>query len=254
MYIHETEYTPLSKIKSSDVTCDVNFITWNKAYSVFPYHTFILEQGYLLTDIKHWKNTPEALARWTRVGIDIAPFSLQDALPQRPRTDSTSTLLGNRLVGDQRSWVVPLNTDRVEPSPFPDLLIDYAGFEVTRFLKDKTETLLDPSSPPFNHYTIEMTVVKSFALRHQYVSADTAYPEQHRFRDRAIVQLYALNAARRPSGFAQILAQTDHPNLRAIAGFVPPDSWKYHDDEMIRMLEMRYPGALQVAVRDIAEE
>ncbi|KAI4676399.1 uncharacterized protein J4E88_007315 [Alternaria novae-zelandiae] len=36
VYIHETEYTPLSKIKTSDVTCDVNFITWNKAYSVFP--------------------------------------------------------------------------------------------------------------------------------------------------------------------------------------------------------------------------
>ena len=241
MYIHETEYTPLSKITSSDVTCDVNFITWNKAYSVFPYHTFILKQGHLLTDIKHWEKVPEALARWTRVGIDIAPFSLQDALPQRPGTDSTSSLLGNRLVGDRSSWVIPLNTDQVEPSPFPDLLIDYAGFKVTEFLEDETETLPDSPSPQFNHYTIEMTVVESFVLRHQYIFADKAYPEQHHFRGRTIVQLYSLGAARRPSGFAQIFTQTKHSNLRAIAGFVPPESWKYYDDEMLKFLEARYP-------------
>ncbi|KAI4934814.1 hypothetical protein J4E85_002674 [Alternaria conjuncta] len=249
VYIRETEYTPLFVILNSILTCDVNFITWNKAYSVFPDHTFILKQGHLLMDIKHWKHLPQELAKWMRVGIDIAPCSLPDALLPHAKTDSTSTLLGNRLVGDKRSWVVSLNTDRIEPSPFPDLPIDYAGFEVTRFLNDETETLLDSPSPQFNHYTIEMTVVESFALRYQYIFADKAYPEQHHFRGRTIVQLYALGAARRPSGFAQIFAQTNHSNLRAIAGFVPPESWKYYDDEMHKFLEARYPE-LSKQVRD----
>jgi hypothetical protein len=189
-----------------------------------------------------------------RVGIDIAPSTLQDALPPHARTDSTSTLLGIRLVGDKKSWVVPLKTDLVEPSPFPDLLVDYAGFEVTSSLKDEAETLLDPSSPPFNHYTIEVTVVKSLALRHQYVFPDKAYSEQHRFRDRTILQLYTLGVARRPSGFAHIFAQTNRPNLRDIAGFVPSDRWKYYDDEMLKMLDMRYPGAIQVAPGEVAEK
>lgn len=241
VYIRKTEYTPLFEMLNLDLTCEVSFITWNKAYSVSPYHTFILKQGHLLMDIKHWEHLPQELAKWMRVGIDIAPCSLPDALLPHAKTDSTSTLLGNRLVGDQSAWVVPLNTDHVEPSSFPDLLIDYAGFEVTKFLEDETETMLDSPSSQFNHYTVEMTVVKSFVLRHQYIFADKAHPEQHRFRDRTIEQLYALDAAKRPSEFAQIFAQTNRPNLRAMEGFVPPESWKYYDDEMLKFLEARYP-------------
>jgi hypothetical protein len=57
-----------------------------------------------------------------------------------------------------------LNTFDIEPSPYPDHLVDHAGFRVTLSpIPPSIQTHLSLSS--FNDYAVEMTVVKSHVLR-----------------------------------------------------------------------------------------
>ena len=134
VWIHETEGTPLISIDTIELTCDVNFITWNKAYSVFAYTTFILKEGFLL---QHPKDLaiPQIPQIWKHAGIDIAPIMLRDAYPSAtgtdtPHTSSNLSLLGNRLIGDKHSWIVTLDTSGIDLPRHPEHHINYAGFNV----------------------------------------------------------------------------------------------------------------------------
>ena len=90
-----------------------------------------------------------------------------------------------------------------------------------------------------------MTVLKSFSLRHQYAFAEEPLVEFYRFRDRTILQLYSLPIGQQPVRLIQIFAQRQSVDLSVVNGFVLPEGWRYHDDEMLKMLEMRYPGAIR---------
>ena len=251
--IVELETPPFSRIRNAAFTSDVNFITWNKAYSVFAYQTFILQEGYLLKHVADIA-ADRTLKVWDNIGISIAPVNFQDALHLDASTDPgasgpRSKMMRKRLIGDRHSWVIHLDTHGIEPPPFQDHSFDYAGFEVTTSIRN---TIFLPSPgpfPPFDHYTIKMTVLKSRVLRHQYAFADRARAEHCYFRDRAVMQLFALASEQRPPGFAQTFALRQHIDLSDIGDFVPPGGWIYHDDEMLKMLEIKYLGVVRVIER-----
>jgi len=47
--------TPLQTVLTGFyMTAIVNFITWNKAYSIFPRHTFLQHKGYLLQPLNEY--------------------------------------------------------------------------------------------------------------------------------------------------------------------------------------------------------
>jgi len=254
----ELKTPPFSGIRNAAFTSDVNFITRNKAYSVFAYQTFILQEGYLLKHVADIA-ADRTLKVWDNIGISIAPIHFQDALQLETSTDSgasgpRSKMMRKRLIGDRHSWIIYLDTDGIEPPPFQDNSFGYAGFEVTTSIKN---TILLPSPgpfPPFDHYTIKMTVLKSRVLRHEYAFADRARAENCHFRDRAVMQLYALPSEHRSPGFAQIFALRQMIDLSGIGDFVPPGGWIFHDDEMVKMLEIKYPGAVRVIEEGIAVE
>lgn len=145
--------------------------------------------------------------------------------------------------------MIPFNTDGIEQPPFPARSFDYAGFEITMPTQHGTDIPTPDESSPFQHYTIKMTILKSRVLRHQYAFAEEARAEHRRFRDRTIMQLYALPSGQRPPRPAQIFAQRQNADLDGNGDFVPPGGWIYRDDEMLKMLEMRYPGAMQIFER-----
>lgn len=220
---------------------------------MFAYQTFILQEGYLLKHVADIA-ADRTLKVWDNIGISIAPIHFQDALQLETSTDSgasgpRSKMMRKRLIGDRHSWIIYLDTDGIEPPPFQDNSFGYAGFEVTTSIKN---TILLPSPgpfPPFDHYTIKMTVLKSRVLRHEYAFADRARAENCHFRDRAVMQLYALPSEHRSPGFAQIFALRQMIDLSGIGDFVPPGGWIFHDDEMVNMLEITYPGAVRVIER-----
>jgi hypothetical protein len=65
--------------------------------------------------------------------------------------------------------------------------------------------------------------------------------EKAYFRDRTILQLYALPLDQRLPELAQAFNQRDHPDTAAVNGFLPLKEWTYFDDEMLKFLEARDP-------------
>ena len=46
--LHVTICTPVESILQTYTTTEVNFLSWNKAYSIYPLPTFIQYKSYLL--------------------------------------------------------------------------------------------------------------------------------------------------------------------------------------------------------------
>jgi hypothetical protein len=243
----ETLSTPVLKLtgQACSLTCIVNFISWNKAYSVFPYHTWVENKAFALTHIKTVIAAPSIdFQTWNTMGYDIGSLTAADQFPNFPLLTSQSSLQGERRIGDSKSWMIPLNTDGVTASPFPAHLIDYASFEV----------IIVQSSihGPGNWSQVKAQVVKDLSLKHEYIFADASH-ERRRLQDRTLLQIHLLPAAQRPAGFNQIYVPNPAPNpaggtpvgnvlnLAVLNGFVPPQTgWKYYDDDMLELLRLRY--------------
>jgi hypothetical protein len=113
-----------------------NYISWNKAYSVFPYTTFINSETFLLKCIMGV--TDDTLRSWKELCLKVSVYSDHDHITglmelDLGQIDAPSTkmqLCRHRRIGDDRSWVIHLNTVSLIPSSFPDHLIYYVGFVV----------------------------------------------------------------------------------------------------------------------------
>ncbi|CAJ2501734.1 Uu.00g045870.m01.CDS01 [Anthostomella pinea] len=107
-------------------TCIVNFITWNKAYSLFPIATFVDHETIPLKRLNnqekryHEKYRPRG---WTMKASP--PQVLETGFVTTVRASS-----GQRRVGDRHTWAIPLDTAGVTPAPTPDYVIESSCFEV----------------------------------------------------------------------------------------------------------------------------
>ncbi len=103
-------------------TAALNFISWNKAYSIFPLPTFIQHKCYSLQDWREWDR--EALRTQSQRGWNVQgvmwPEEQRHNHPIRER----------RRVGDRYTWMIPFDTRRVEWSKTPDYVLEHACFRV----------------------------------------------------------------------------------------------------------------------------
>lgn len=100
-------------------SCVLNFITWNKAFSMFPHITFIQHKTVPLEPELDLHGSNEYAERgWTRMhgggkfrgtGFPKCVF---------------------RQVGDASCWNMTLDTDGVRPSSTPDFVMECNGFRV----------------------------------------------------------------------------------------------------------------------------
>jgi hypothetical protein len=146
----ETPTTPVLEHtgQALPMTCVANFISWDRAYSLFPYHVPII-------DFRAWK----------AVGYDIGSLTVADQspnfLPQPPKQVSKAfDESGIRGAGSFRSTLMESR---------PPHLIDYASLEVSISRKS--------ANGPGNCYTVKAQVVKSLSLRYQYVFSDAQHEQ-----------------------------------------------------------------------------
>jgi hypothetical protein len=232
--------TALYGVMRSYATHLSTFITWNKSYSLFPYPTFIASQSMLLKHVKDISS--ERLQEWQWSGFDVAACTVQDRLatlvPQKA-AGSKMRLVGPRHVSDERSWIISLNTNGLETSPFPDYLIDFASFSIKSWASE---------SYAFGRYELEACVLKSPSLRFQYILPNKTHERRH-FEDSTIVGMYALPSDLQPQGLDALFS--DHrperglliSGRRTIESWTPPDNagWIYRDDEMLAMVKFKFP-------------
>lgn len=237
--IVETKKTPVFGALLPSSTSLTNFVTWNRVYSVFPRETFIEKRAYLL---RHpTKMTSSEWVDTESIGLDMSPLKRQDALDDRER----NTLLSQRRVGDASTWVIALNTSEL-PSipPCPDYLVESATFRLTM----QNGVMDSVRRGCFNHYDLDVSVVRDLLLKHQYILPYGIATELSLFfRNLTIVSLHRLPTAQQPQRLAQIFTGRHmtlmSPDMAQIAEFTPPEwsNWKYHDDEMVRFLKKEYP-------------
>lgn len=95
----------------------LNFISWNKAFSIFPLTTFIRQEAYCSDGYLGSMHVYVQRMGW-KTGSPILPRPQSRKHPVREE----------RRIGDRCTWSITLKTDGVEPSETPDSIIENAFF------------------------------------------------------------------------------------------------------------------------------
>ena len=98
----------------------VNFMSWNKAYSLFPLSTFVEYEGYKLVA----KYSPSCLSLR---GHSSRGSNLQELI-RLEEHHLKHPIRKYRRVGDGFTWKIPFDTKNVQWSNIPDQVLEYQSF------------------------------------------------------------------------------------------------------------------------------
>lgn len=105
-------------------TAAINFITWNKVYSIFPDATFINRETYPLK-LDH--GAESSLIDYQRHGIN--PMQPSDNSRRVPKS-----LTWRRCLGDKYTWKMDLDIESLKYRPnIPDQILDYSEFTLRKY-------------------------------------------------------------------------------------------------------------------------
>ena len=116
-----------SILKNCSFTAAVNFMSWNKAYSMYPFSTFVQYNSYKLVD-----------GRYRVAGDKLFCFSLKvysfrtgsfQGLIQLQEHQIKHPIRNYRRVGDEFTWTIPFDTKNVQWSEIPDQVLEYQSFQ-----------------------------------------------------------------------------------------------------------------------------
>lgn len=161
-------------LRSSYTTADVNFMSWDTVYSIFPLakmrsHRFYLPRrpdddlGPRLVELEHGWNTRDFV--WT----DLGEYELRG--------------VGLRQVGNRYSCIMPLNPAIPCPRVTPGRVLELAEFEIldktTRFVYQTdsigfTSTTKVINSANTDELSIKVKELSSPALPYRYTTCDDA--------------------------------------------------------------------------------
>jgi hypothetical protein len=222
-----------------------NFISWNKAYCLFPVQTLLDHESYPLQPVYiqddfYQKETREYLRKEALAGYTLLQPCSDGCKTKSPRIGAFSPL---RQVGDKYSWVIDLDTTDINPSSTPDFPLDYATFSVREVSYTST---VGP------YYELVSTTLKSIVLEHAYTVATTALgrwnsDETTRGYDMLVnklnhalkLQLGLMEPSERPEWFLELAQRSSRYELLKIdSTFSAPDFWNYYDNLVVAFLKM----------------
>ncbi|KAH7066427.1 hypothetical protein BKA63DRAFT_496255 [Paraphoma chrysanthemicola] len=105
-------------------TACMYLITWNKAYAIFPYTTFIRRECYMVKELSD--SVGDYVTEIEKEGIQVRSISWK----QKGLSGNCDTLTRRRRIGDKYSWIIHLDTTGIVPSTVPDEVIEYAAFNL----------------------------------------------------------------------------------------------------------------------------
>jgi hypothetical protein len=216
-------------LKTADTTAKLQVIAWNKAYSLYPYVTFIEKKSY---DVR------PSLDYYLRLKTDYPGEVLQNKTCRRKKAKQ---LARPRRIIDNQSWIIDLDVSDILPSPTPDCVLEattfrlqYVGLSFADFVMDIVCTLRQP------------------VLRYTYVtmnknSEGSEYSQKvenlkHSLDGATLLQMAGM--ANRPDGYQELVSD---PGFAAKLRdqFVLPDTWKFYDNEAITFLDEAWTASLE---------
>ncbi|KAI1638414.1 hypothetical protein F4809DRAFT_599895 [Biscogniauxia mediterranea] len=109
-------------------TALVNFISWNKAYSIFPRSTFLSHETVPLKVMDEYFGTLHS--KYSRRGWRMRTESVMVEGLSLPDPLGSLAKKGNRRVGDRDTWIIKLDTSSVAKPPKPDFVLEYSCFQI----------------------------------------------------------------------------------------------------------------------------
>ncbi|KAF2644413.1 hypothetical protein P280DRAFT_534850 [Massarina eburnea CBS 473.64] len=244
---------PIQKLLNhASTTANLNFITWNAAYSLFPSSTFITKDAYML-------NAMEDTTRGNRVAQEVALLAACGIKTSSSRHQGlTSAMSAFRRIGDKYTWKLPLCTKDISLSSIPVQVL-----ESTTFKLHHMEVGYLPVSALQQHYKISASCISSQVLEYDYVVSKEVEENngllqgysnymckiqrlQRHLSDAVHIELMKIPRKDRPRS-----SRFPHPDFGGIqmvvvedADFVLPSTWIYRDDEMFPYLKDAWEAEL----------
>ncbi|KAI1367179.1 hypothetical protein F5Y08DRAFT_336848 [Xylaria arbuscula] len=213
------EQPVLAILGSYYTSCVVNFITWNKAYCIFPRATLLFDEMVTLTTHSDY-NVP-LYNKYSKRGwrLRTRPINLADTAENCSPRDIYplgSCLNSDRRIGSKDTWTMKLGTAGVARPPQPDSVLEYSTFSV-EVVRESTYPWEDFDNP-----------LPSNSLRYQYTYGRFA-PFWLAVADVLVANTHGQLKTKMKKSEAEQLA-SDYQGAIHRARFEKPDGWDYWDD------------------------
>ncbi|GAP87797.1 hypothetical protein SAMD00023353_2801380 [Rosellinia necatrix] len=230
-----TKHHPVQAILSGYyTTCIVNFITWNKAYCIFPRATLLFNETVPLTrqaDCNVKLHKKYSLRGWrVRTALMAHDAERVDVTRTGPKGQNRYMVhpdpLGHgsfrdRRIGGGDTWTMRLGTAGVRPPPQPDSVIECSGFTIIRPNQRDDQDGLG--------FSITASPFVSHSLRYLYTYGSMTQAWQYVGDVLSCNTLGQINTKmmRRES---EHLVEDTRVSLLFTQEFEKPDGWDYWDD------------------------
>ncbi|KAF2822713.1 hypothetical protein CC86DRAFT_81853 [Ophiobolus disseminans] len=242
--VHLVDSCPLASILGDSLgTIKLCFISWNKAYCLFPQDSIVKREGYLLQDPYHPMNGTvwqHQLQRLYTQGIQTLGM---------PWAEDDSWLTRLRRVGDKHTWIMPLDTSGVALGGIehvPDIVIESATFQL-KAVENATPT----TSGPLYRYMMTPFFIFSHAnLQHNYITVldSSGYEDRVRQLSDRVNALLRISLTRlpedqRPLCYGSFINTLQNQTIPLIyfkwlnTGMPVPGHWLYFDNDLRGELE-----------------
>ncbi|KAI5927612.1 hypothetical protein F4810DRAFT_272395 [Camillea tinctor] len=222
-------------------TALVNFISWNKAYSIFPRSTFLSHETIPLKSMDEYFGSLHA--KYSRRGWRMRTESVMVEGLSQPDPLGSLAKKGNRRVGDRDTWIIQLDTSSVAKPSKPDFVLEYSCFQIAGL---QTQGVGVRGLHEWNEVRSSLNLsiyagrFQSHSLRYNYTySYDYEDPDYHtplhlfwdqlgkRMSRNTLGQLMKLGQAK----VDEIVGdQPPHSVVLYELEFEHPDGWDYYDD------------------------
>ncbi|KAF2247532.1 hypothetical protein BU26DRAFT_566501 [Trematosphaeria pertusa] len=243
---------PIYKLLTeAPTTAALNFLSWNRAYALFPSTTFIQKDVYLLLKLDDAMG--EHLAQLAEHGLHTKSVHWN----QREREGNAWCALfaGNsdimtrlRRVGDKYTWTIDLDTNGVV-SETPAKVLEQTTFKLQ--LPGKQWPDAHEMVPVPRYMMGPMWWLRCPVLKHGYVAVDDSIGDENiphskyrdkvdslidRLRELTMIELVKIPKDKRPSVYAPL--RDGQMEAEELCGrFELPESWSFYDDDVLRFLE-----------------
>ncbi|KAI1304365.1 hypothetical protein F5Y03DRAFT_406974 [Xylaria venustula] len=229
-----TRHHPVKTILGSYYTsCIMNFISWNKAYCIFPRATLLFNETVPLkypNDYNvelHKKYSRRGWRQRTRA-IDLGRSDGPGTRRKFPPRDTSPLgvyLDGDRRIGGSDTWTMRLGTVGIERPEHPDSVLEYSSFSVN----------------PGSHHKMRMASIqvgafRSPSLRYEYTFGclDIYWDYVgHVLMENTRAQL----CTKMKESEAESIERQYYPSLHA-ARFERPEGWDFWDDWLPEAYEL----------------
>ncbi|KAI1384906.1 uncharacterized protein F4822DRAFT_416656 [Hypoxylon trugodes] len=240
-----TSNIPLRVIlHTSPTTASLNFISWNKAYSIFPRSTFLDHETLPLKPVD-WQWT-DLHRQYSGRGWRMRTEPIREDI-QKSRKNPYG-IWPDRRVGDKESWVLRLDTTSVEKPSRPDFVLELSGFHI--WAPFKWDVPLHERSSWLAVRTnlcvhITSFVFQSPSLRYKYTFSRAG--DQGKFW-KHLGRIFSRNTLgqlmKLASNYFDVILNGQQPWEVAPHSleFVKPQGWDYYDDMVLTYFEEGFPG------------